>query len=398
MNQHHFIVRLLLLKARNKNSIISRSILLLLITLCINSYAKFHDIYNVINPSFHYYVEGDEYKVILKNTGYVSLQNNGFRFYLPKLVKDYNLELLRVSSIGHLDGYLSNNKYINKKNVLNVSLVDLNYYLTDYNETNQRQLDYVMNDKIIPYKSVTSIVIEGHNIPLSISNNLDKWLYFNFEKIKDNPLKELSYTFNMTFDKYQVDTYVKRNLNVTDYSKGELVYIDAYFNNLTKKKINFQEASKKIEKKVKVKSQVRKEVKVKKQVKKYVKKKSKYYLDIKRISNYINITGLKNNKKELLNALNNPSDKKDIAKINFNLGVYYLRTNKKANLKKSLKYFKDSKLKEAYFNIGIFYYIGLYVKENDSTAYKYFKKSSDLGFLRGRKNKNIMEEYKVGVH
>ena len=73
-------------------------------------------------------------------------------------------------------------------------------------------------------------------------------------------------------------------------------------------------------------------------------------------------------------------------------------TNKRTNQKKSRDYFEQSGLKEAYFNLGVFYYIGLYVKENDYTAYKYFTKSSDLGFLRGTNNKLIMDEYKVGIH
>ena len=373
------------MKSLDKNSIISRSILLLLVIFCINSYAKFHDIYNIVNPSFHYHVEGNKYRVILKDTGYVSLKDNGFRFFLPKLVKDYNLELLRVSSIGYLDGYLSKNKYFDKKNILNIGFVDLNYYLTDYNEQNQRQLNYILNDKIIPYKKSTSLIIEGYNIPLSISNKLDKWLYFTFKKTSDIRLKEMSYTFNMTFDKEEIDTYVKNNLNIKNYDKSEYRYIDAYLNNLTKIKNNFYKSIKEVKKK-----EVKRTNKIK--------KKSKYYLDIKRITKYINIDGIKNNINDLLKALNNPENQNVVGKIKFNLGVYYLNSKKRIDKKKSLKYFKESKEKEAYFNLGVFYYIGLFVKENDKIAYKYFNKSSDLGFSRASKNKNIMEKYKVGTN
>ena len=136
----------------------------------------------------------------------------------------------------------------------------------------------------------------------------------------------------------------------------------------------------------------------KEKIEKETKKVSKYYLDIKRINKYINIPGVNNTKDELLKALNNTSNKNEIAKINFNLGILYLLTNKKTNQKKSRDYFEQSGLKEAYFNLGVFYYIGLYVKENDNTAYKYFTKSSNLGFLRGKNNRLIMEEYNVGIH
>lgn len=378
------------MKSLNKNLIISRSVFLLLIVFCINSYAKFHDIYNIVNPSFNYHIEGNKYRVILKDTGYVSLRDNGFRFFLPKLVKDYNLELLRVSSIGYLDGYLSKNKYIDKKNILNIGFIDLNYYLTDYNEQNQRQLDYILNDKIIPYKKSTSLIIEGYNIPLSISNKLDKWLYFTFKKTSDSRLKEMSYTFNMTFDKNEIDAYVKNNLIVKNYDKTEYTYIDAYLNNLTKKKNIFYEPIKKV--KIIAKKSVNKTKK------KTIKKKSKYYLDIKRITNYINIDGIKNNENDLLKALNKPENQNIIGKVKFNLGVHSLRSKKRVDKKKSFQYFKESKEKEAYFNLGIFYYIGLFVKENDKIAYTYFNKSSNLGFSRAEKNINIMKEYKVGTN
>ena len=314
--------------------------------------------------------------------------DKGFKFFLPRFVKEYNLELLRVSSIGYVNGYLSNNEYINKSNILNIGVADLTYYLTDYNEPNQRQLDYLIKDKIIPYSKSTSIIIEGHNIPPSVSNKLDKWFYFTFENSVDKQLKEMSYTFNMSFDKSQIDAYVKTNYKIDNYNKDKFVYIDTYLNNLTKEKPFYQVNNQIVS--------VISDTKIEKS-KTSTKKESKYYLDIKKINSYINIEGIENTYKSLSKTLNTSSGKKNADEINFNLGMYYLKTNKKSNFGKALKYFENSGLKEAYFNLGIFYYIGLNVKEDDRKAYQYFKKSSDLGFLRANNNKNIMEKFRVGI-
>jgi len=354
-----------------------------------NLHARFQDIYNIVNPSFHYHEEAGKYKVILKNTGYISLKAEGFRLFLPKLVKDYSLELLRVSSIGHFDGYLSNSQNINKKNILNIASSDLNYYLTDYNTKNQRQLTHVLNNKIIPYSSATSLIIEAYSIPFSISKNLDKWLYFRFKKLDNNPLKELSYTLTMTFDKNEIDNYVRKELKQESNVNQRHSYIQTYLDNLTKKKTI-------VEKKY-IKKTVSRKTVLKKVVKKKSKKKSRYYLDIKRIDNYLTIPNVLNTKESLLKALSNNKYKDHFDEFNFNLSIYYLKTNKRINRKKAYLHLKKSKIKEAYFNLGIFYYIGLYVKENDKTAYKYFKQSSKLGFNRASNNRNIMEEYKVGV-
>lgn len=80
--------------------------------------------------------------------------------------------------------------------------------------------------------------------------------------------------------------------------------------------------------------------------------------------------------------------------IAYNLGVLYATRNGRIDNKESIIYFKESKNKEANFNIGINYYIGLGVKENNTLAYKYFTKSADQGLERGISNKKLMNKYR----
>lgn len=80
--------------------------------------------------------------------------------------------------------------------------------------------------------------------------------------------------------------------------------------------------------------------------------------------------------------------------IAYNLGVLYATRNGKQDNKQSIIYFKESKNKEANFNIAINYYIGLGVKENNTLAYKYFAKSAKQGLVRAQTNKKLMKQYR----
>jgi hypothetical protein len=84
-----------------------------------------------------------------------------------------------------------------------------------------------------------------------------------------------------------------------------------------------------------------------------------------------------------------PKDDKEV--VAYNLGVLYASLNSHLGHKKAIEYFKKSNLKEGYFNLGLYYYMGQVVKENNSIAYKYFSKSADLGFQRGENNRLKME-------
>ena len=78
--------------------------------------------------------------------------------------------------------------------------------------------------------------------------------------------------------------------------------------------------------------------------------------------------------------------------IVYNLGVLYGSKNTLLGHQKAIEYFKKSNLKEGYFNLGLYYYMGLGVKENNQIAYEYFLKSSNLGFERAQKNFFKMEK------
>lgn len=102
----------------------------------------------------------------------------------------------------------------------------------------------------------------------------------------------------------------------------------------------------------------------------------KYYYDLKEYQK---------SEKYLLRAYEKISkiDKEIVA---YNLGVLYAKLNSTQSHKKSISYFEKTTFKEAYFNLGINYYIGLGVKENNSIAYEYFSKSAQRGFEKSELN------------
>ena len=161
-----------------KNSNLKVLFLLLLINGMLN--ASYHSIYYMKNNNFSYLIENGKYVVYTKNPEFISYERNGFKLFLPYFLTNYNLEILRVGSIGYIHGYLSNKKN-NYHPIIYKSYSDsdyLDYYKTDY-KSNKKQLTYLLNGYVIPYTNSTSLVIEGENIPLYISNKLNKWFYFS---------------------------------------------------------------------------------------------------------------------------------------------------------------------------------------------------------------------------
>jgi len=90
-----------------------------------------------------------------------------------------------------------------------------------------------------------------------------------------------------------------------------------------------------------------------------------------------------------------PKDKKGI--VAHNLATLFYNENKFKGPNRVIKYLKESNLAVDYFNLGVYYYIGFGVNENDKKAYELFKKSAKLGFKKAIENVKIMEKYKIGL-
>ena len=86
-------------------------------------------------------------------------------------------------------------------------------------------------------------------------------------------------------------------------------------------------------------------------------------------------------------------DNKNI--INHNLGVLYATHSELYDLPKGINYLKKSNFQVDYYNLGVFYYIGLGVKENDILARSYFKKAPKIPYAV--ENYSIMKKYKIGL-
>jgi tetratricopeptide (TPR) repeat protein len=511
---------------------LSRRIIFLLLFFCSFSFASYKSIYNIENPEFKYSIEGNNYKVYMSEEGIIDYKKRtGFKLFLPNFVKEYNLGVLRFNSIGRIDGYLSMSKNINPYQIIDVQGFDIKYYFTDYSKKSQRQLDFLLQGKIIPYIDQTSLAFQGYNISSKISTKLNKWVYFTFDKHynKNNKLQYLVYSYSMVLDKNLVDNFVKKYLKIKKYKNPKFNYLHTYISNLSKldffkNVVNNKKKVKKTVKKVKVtkhkkKIYVRLNLKrllymkefgyenvvlpVKKagdiqtdkkynELKPYVNRLEYAIENIKIPEGYIDliknfdeyktqlqeivnlnreisekmedieldskITPQKNdnmgeclkydaplNKKCLNNNIyvNNyiyyaiKKDKlppeefilgygngkifNDIGKyyfefgeyekseryllkaytlldgenkkiVAFNLGVLYATINTIEDNKKAVKYFKQSDLKEAYFNLGVNYYIGLGVKENDKKAFFYFKKAAEKGLSRAAYNLKQMKK------
>jgi len=62
---------------------------------------------------------------------------------------------------------------------------------------------------------------------------------------------------------------------------------------------------------------------------------------------------------------------------------------------KTLKYLKKSNFEIDYYNLGVYYYLGLGVKESDRVARYYFEKAKNIPFAK--ENLEIMNKYKIGL-
>jgi hypothetical protein len=516
------------------NIYLSRRIFFLLIFFSTYSFSSYKSIYNIENPKFKYSIENNNYKVYLSEEGIIDYKTrNGFKLFLPNFTKEYNLGVLRFNSIGRIDGYLATSKFINQSNIIDVEGDDIKYYITNYSTKGQKQLDFLLNGKIIPYIDKTSLAFQGYNIPTKINKHLNKWVYFTFNKNNsyDNKLKYLIYSYSMILDKKLVDNFVKKNFRIKRYDENpKFNYLYTYISNMSKlkyykyNKISFYK--KKITKVIKktrvIKRKHRTYVRLNlkrllymkefgfenkpiksdsnqkenKKNKKYDELKSyvkdlqntienikipngyfdmitnfdKYNSQLKKIINLnkkltneidyldysdydkpkknnnqcykfdtsLNKKCLNNNvyvnnyiyyaikrdnlpSEELILGYGNGKIFNDIAKyyfergdykksekyllrayplldgkdkkiVAFNLGVLYATINTIDDNTKSIKYFKESAFKEAYFNMGVNYYIGLGVKENNKDAYVYFKKAADEGLERAKFNINQMKK------
>jgi len=78
-----------------------------------------------------------------------------------------------------------------------------------------------------------------------------------------------------------------------------------------------------------------------------------------------------------------------------NLSVLYFTKSPLFNLKKAIEYLKKSDLSIDYYNLGVYYYMGVGVKENDFLARKYFEKAGNIPLAK--ENLKIMNKYKIGL-
>lgn len=380
-------------------------IFFLLIFLQTLAFCSFKSIYYFKNPELSYSIENGDYRVYIKEPRYISKDQNGFKFYLPNFTKSYNLEILRVGSIGYISGYLSKNSRFLAQNIIeNINENDLEYYTSNFSKKKKNQLSYLLNNKVIPYERFTSIIIEASNIPSSINTKLNKWIYFSFDKT-NTVFNDLVYSYTMILDKKKIDAYVNNHFKIIHYQDRKFNKIHTYFMNLDKKNMIKKEIKKKVAKEKK-----KKEKKEKKQEQKAVL--PSYSLDIKRINKMIafNKFNSLNDKaidfykekkflksRQLLEEALIQSDEKSVSTIYYNLGIIYSKINTVRSNQIAIDYFKSSELKEAYFNLGIYNYIGLGIKEDDKQAYKYFNLSAKKGFKRAQNNIEIMQKYKIGL-
>ncbi len=378
-------------------------ILFLLIFFQTLAFSSFQSIYYMNSPSVSYSIENGNYRVYIKESRYISQNKDGFKLYLPNFLKSYNLEILREGSLGSISGYLSRSTTPSYKNIVkNFNVNDLKYYISDFTKNQKNQLTYLLKAKVIPYENFTSLSIEANNIPKFINKRLNKWIYFTFDKSKTS-FTNLVYSYSMILDKKSIDTYIKNHFKILEYRDNKYNKIHTYLMNLNQKSF--------------IKKELSKVVISKKIVKKPKKSKKKstlhpYSLDITRVNEMIalNNSNSLNNKaitlykkkkylksSKLLEKALFQSDKSSINILYYNLGIIHSKINTKQSNKIAIDYFRKSELKEAYFNLGIYNYIGLVLKEDDKKAYKYFKLSSKKGFKRAQYNIKIMEKYKIGL-
>jgi len=465
--------------------------IILLLSSLFSFLLSFPELFHYNIKNFDIIETNNSYRLILKQQDYFNYSEDGFKFFLPKFTKEFSLKILRFNSTGFISGYLSMDNKFSK--VLNVSPADLKYYMTDY-KSNERQLDYLLNGYTIPYHRVTSISIEGYNIPPKIYQKLNKFVYFKIDHSEDydNTLKYLVYSFYIILDKKELDKFLKQ----------KKISFKEYLNNIYKINLNFKLTKKNKkrkkslpyalklhlflymkdygfipqEKKIKVKNPIDKEkliqiysqlmdlkytfkaefnkiflIKPTEKVNEFAKRidsianeieklkikpaiqKPKCYdykFDLECFKNPIyfhNYTyfQLKNSSVISMDYLLKYGDYKtfnDVAIYYFergnfstaevllqkayalkqdpiiihNLSVLYLTYSPLFDIKKAVYYLKQASLPIDYYNLGVLYYIGRGVKENDKKAREYFLKSQSIPY--SKENIKIMNKYKIGLN
>ncbi len=362
-------------------------ILFLLIFFQTLAFSSFKSIYYINNPTLSYSIEDGDYRVYIKEARYISQNEDGFKLYLPSFLKTYNLEILREGSIGLISGYLSRSTTPSYKNIVkNFNSNDLKYYIGDFHENRKNQLIYLLKGKVIPYENFTSISIEANNIPKSVNKQLNKWIYFKFDKTKTS-FTNLVYSYTMILDKKIVDTYIKNHFKILPYKDNKFSKIHTYLMNLNHKSFIKKEKKKKTVLPYSLDSR---------RIYKMITFNKANSLNDKAIVFYKKKNYIKS--KELLQKALIHSNKSSMSIIYYNLGILYSKLDIKRSNKIAIDYFKKSEEKEAYFNLGVYNYIGLIVKEDDKKAYKYFNLSAKKGFKRAKENIEIMKKYKIGIN
>ena len=472
---------------------------ILLLSSIFSFLLSFEELFHYNIKNFDVIETSNSYKLILKNQDYFDYSSNGFKFFLPKFTTEYGLKILRFNSTGFISGYLSMDKSFSK--VLNTSPIELKYYMSDY-KSFERQLDYLLNGYTIPYKRVTSISIEGYNIPPFVYNQLNKFVYFKIDHSQDfdNTLKYLVYSFYITLDKPRLDRFLKkRKLSFKDYlnniyklnfnirklpktskkkskSSNKQVSSPAYalklhlflymkeygftplkreyklITNFSKERL-VQLVSKLTDLKYTFKANFNKAFLIapSDEVNSFAKKIDKVTREIEHLNFYAKLKKPKcstysfnemcfknpnyfNNyiylqlKKDILPNMNiilrygNYKTFNDVAKYYFEIGAYnkaefflqkayaikqdpiiihnlsvlYLTYSPLLNIKKGVFYLKKASLPIDYYNLGVLYYIGKGVKENNKKAREYFLKSPSIPY--SKKNIEIMNKYKIGIN
>jgi len=431
----------------------------------------------------------NSYKLILKNQHYFDYSKNGFKFFLPKFTTEFNLKILRFNSTGFINGYLSMNK--NFSNILNISLNNLKYYMTNY-KSSQKQLDFLLKGNTIPYNKVTSISIEGYNIPPNIYNKLNKFIYFKINHTKEkNTLKYLVYSFYINLDKKRLNKFLKNshisfkyfinniytinfkklNTKIKKQPKKSIPYALKLHLFLYMKEFGFipQKKEYKIDTNINneqiinlysklndIKSSLKSSfnemfvINPQKKIDKFCNKLDNiankmgninFYANLKKpkcinytfsqscfkdityFHNYTYFQLQKNNPPDMDTILKYGDYKtfNDVAKYYFEIGEYqkaevllqkayalkhepiiihnlavlYLTYSPLLNVKKAINYITKASLPIDYYNLGVLYYIGKGVKENNKKAREYFLKSLSIPY--SKENIKIMNQYKLGL-
>jgi len=235
----------------------TRKYIFFLVVFFTSLHANYVSIYDPKSEELNISIKDNTYIVHTEQkTSYSYKTSDGLKLFLPSFTTEYNLAILRLNSIGHINIYLSMTNSLTTDKLLDVDKSNVEFYLTNYKKKNQKQLDFLLKNKIIPYKKVTSLSFQGLNINSDINKKLNKWAYFTFfDKFdEENKLQGLVYSFSMKLDKKLVDSFViDKNLEIVKHPKeASLDKIYTYLINYNKlssykieKKVQKKEASKK---------------------------------------------------------------------------------------------------------------------------------------------------------